>query len=473
MKRLLLSCLLAGVSPATASPLHVVYIIADDQAWHDFGFMGSKEALTPHLDRLAARSACFTHGYVPTSLCSPSLATLLTGRYPHQSGLHYNHPPPGNSAFNKMRSRADYERARAPAFARIRQQPSLSRLLGERGYRSLQTGKFWEGHFSNAGFTEGMTVFEPAPGQDYGGNRVLANGDMAAHGNGDHGLKIGRETLQPIADFLDRHAAQAPTFVWYAPYLPHQPHDSPRKFFELHEGRGLPAHRIPYLASISQFDATVGELMALYEQRGLAGNTLFVFVSDNGWTPDTVPDKKHPGEFILNKRSKYSPFEDGLRTPILLRWDGVIAPATHETLVSSVDLLPTVLEAVGAPLPELPGRSLLAVAKGGQTLADQPVFGEIYPGDASVLGQPARDIAYRWVRHGRHKLIVPHLHGQARPWNDYLREPALFDVVADPGEARNLADDPTQAVTLRRLRERLDAWWTPGQNDALPTPPNR
>ena len=470
MKRLLLSCLLAVVAPAAAEPPHVVYLIADDHAWRDFGFMGSREALTPNLDRLAARSARFSNGYVPTSLCSPSLATLLTGRYPHQSGLHYNHPPPGNSAFNRMRSRAEYEQARSPAFERIRNLPSLPRVLGDLGYRSLQTGKFWEGHFSNAGFTEGMTVFEPAPGQDYGGNRVLANGELAAHGNGDHGLKIGRETLQPIADFLDRHAAQAPTFVWYAPFLPHQPHDSPARFYDLYRGRGLPAHRIPYLASVSQFDATVGELLELYDKRGLTARTLFVFVSDNGWTPDTVRDKKRSVEFAPLKRSKYSPFEDGLRTPILLSWEGVIRPGAHETLVSSVDLLPTVLEAVGAPaaVPNLPGRSLLAAARGESVLAGQPVFGEIYPGDASVLGKPARDIAYRWLRLGRYKLIVPHLHGESKPWNDYLREVSLFDLEADPGETHNLATDPAQAKRLRDLRERLDAWWTPGQNDELP-----
>lgn len=470
MKRLLLSCLLAVVAPVAAEPPHVVHIIADDHAWRDFGFMGSSEALTPNLDRLAARSARFSNGYVPTSLCSPSLATLLTGRYPHQSGLHYNHPPPGNSAFNRMRSRAEYEQARSPAFERIRNLPSLPRVLGGLGYRSLQTGKFWEGHFSNAGFTEGMTVFEPAPGQDYGGNRVLANGELAAHGNGDHGLKIGRETLQPIADFLDRHAAQAPTFVWYAPFLPHQPHDSPQRFYDLHQGRGLPAHRIPYLASVSQFDATVGELLDLYDKRGLTARTLFVFVSDNGWTPNTVRDKKRSVEFAPVKRSKYSPFEDGLRTPILLSWEGVIRPGVHETLISSVDLLPTVLEAAGAPtaVPNLPGRSLLGAAKGREQLEDVPVFGEIYPGDASVLGKPARDIAYRWLRLGRHKLIVPHLHGESKPWNDYLREVSLFDLEADPGETNNLATDPAHADRLRDLRERLDAWWTPGQNDELP-----
>ena len=141
--------------------------------------------------------------------------------------------------------------------------------------------------------------------------------------------------------------------------------------------------------------------------------------------------------------------------------------------MSSVDLLPTVLEAAGAPVPDGPGRSLLAAAKGQATLAELPVFGEIYPGDASVLGQPARDIAYRWVRLGRHKLIVPHRHGQSRPWNNDLRAPVLFDVVADPGETRDLAGDPAFAATLRDLRERLDAWWTPGQNDRLPAASNR
>ena len=84
---------------------NVVYIIADDQTYRDFGFMGSQDALTPHIDKLAAQSARFVNGYVPTSLCSPSLGVMLTGRYPHQSGLHYNHPPPGKAAFNTTEER--------------------------------------------------------------------------------------------------------------------------------------------------------------------------------------------------------------------------------------------------------------------------------------------------------------------------------------------------------------------------------
>ncbi|MDP7009852.1 MAG: sulfatase-like hydrolase/transferase, partial [Verrucomicrobiota bacterium] len=83
-------------------------IISDDQTYRDFGFMGNNLVRTPHLDKLAVQSAFFPNGYVPTSVCSPSLATMLTGLYPHQHGIHYNHPPPGNSAFNKMKSRTEY-----------------------------------------------------------------------------------------------------------------------------------------------------------------------------------------------------------------------------------------------------------------------------------------------------------------------------------------------------------------------------
>lgn len=470
MRLLILYWLLSLSVYALSAQPNIVYIIADDHTYRDFGFMGSLEAQTPHLDKLASQSARFVNGYVTTSLCSPSLGVMLTGRYPHQSGLTYNHPPPGNSGFNKMTSRAEYELARSPAFNLIRKQPTLPRTLGELGYRSLQTGKFWEGHFSNAGFTEGMTLFQPRPGQEYGGNRVLKGGELAAHGNGDHGLQIGRETMQPIADFLDRQKPDQPFFIWYAPFLPHQPHDSPQRYYDLYQGKGIPEHRIPYLASVSQFDDTVGLLMEMIESRGFASNTMIVFLSDNGWTPSTQREKKRPIEFAHTEESKYSPFEDGLRTPILFRWDGHIKPATHEQLVSSVDLLPTVLEAIGRPaaIPNLPGRSLWKAALGTTALEDKPVYGELYPGDASALGQPSQDIAYRWVRQGALKLLIPHRHQGKPAWGNYLNEVALYNVVEDPEEKNNLAD--THPEEVKRLRQILNAWWKPGDDSLVPQP---
>ena len=106
---LLLPLLAALPAFAETSP-NIVYIIADDQAWVDFGFMGNDRVHTPNLDALAKRSARFVNGYVPSSVCRPSLATLLTGLYPHQHGITFNHGPPGNAGYNRMASREEYER---------------------------------------------------------------------------------------------------------------------------------------------------------------------------------------------------------------------------------------------------------------------------------------------------------------------------------------------------------------------------
>ena len=196
--------LMTGFGVLSASSPNILYILGDDQAWTDFGFMGNERVHTPHLDALAKKSAVFVNGYVPTSVCRPSLASLLTGLYPHQHGIHFNHGPPGNAGYNRMKSRQEYKEVREKEFVLIQKVETLPRLLAKRGYRSLQTGKFWEGHWRNAGFSEGMTTFEPPPeNQHFGGVRRLANGERVAHGNGDFGLQIGRVTMEPIYSFIE------------------------------------------------------------------------------------------------------------------------------------------------------------------------------------------------------------------------------------------------------------------------------
>ena len=96
------------VPASRAERPNIVYIIADDQAWPDFGFMGNDRVHTPNLDRLAAQSARFTNGYVPRSVCRPSLVSLPTGLYPHQRGVHFNHGPPGSAGYNRMTSADAY-----------------------------------------------------------------------------------------------------------------------------------------------------------------------------------------------------------------------------------------------------------------------------------------------------------------------------------------------------------------------------
>ncbi len=430
---------------------NVVMILADDQSYRDFGFMGNDVVHTPHLDQLAARSARFPNGYVSMSVCRPSLATILTGLYPHQSGIHFNHPPPGLSVMRRTMNAAEYHLTRAKTDRLIRRVPTLPRILAQHGYACLQTGKHWEGDFSLAGFTDGMTRGRPADRVGpITGTRLQSNGERVAHGNGDAGLVIGRETMQPIDDFVDLCAGKQPFFVWYAPFLPHTPFDAPQRYRELHAGANVAKHLLPYYAEIARFDETVGHLMTLLKDRNLLHNTLIVFVSDNGFRPDERKPDRH------NQRSKLSEFEDGIRTPVLLCWDSVIQPADHTGLVHAVDLVPTLLSAVGLSsevTAQMKGLDLMPVARGDSALIDRPVHGAIYPNDAQRLDAPSEHVRGRWIRDGDYKLLVP------GPANNPITE-SLFDLKNDPREQVNLITSPEHATRIQRMKIRLDRWWS-------------
>lgn len=440
---------------------NVVLILADDQSYRDFGFMSNKDVHTPHLDRLAAGSARYPNGYVSMSVCRPSLATLLTGLYPHQHGIHFNHPPPGLRAMRKMTG-DQYRATRATTDYLIENAATLPRILARHGYACLQTGKHWEGNFRTAGFTEGMTL--GLPKDRIGavtGTRAQVNGDPVAHGNGDAGLVIGRETMQPIADFIDRHAGRQPFFVWYAPFLPHTPFDAPDQFRKLYDGKTVPPHMLPYYAEIARFDETVGQLIEMLDDSGQRNNTLVVFLSDNGFRPHAARQE------TANDRSKLSHFEDGLRTPVLIQWRGRVRPGEHMQPVHSVDLVPTVLRAVGLAsevTPRMKGRNLMPSASGEARLAAVPVCGAIYPNDAQTLGQPSRHVRGRWIRDENFKLIVP---GSAsRPV-----ALSLYNLLADPEERTNLANQPEHAARITVMQRTLDEWWS-GDDDSRVTQPS-
>ena len=329
----------------------------------------------------------------------------------------------------------------------MRRVDTLPRLLSGAGYRTLQTGKHWEGDFANAGFDEGMTLARPHPIEK--DPAFAALGMKSGHGNGDAGLAIGRQTLQPIYDFVDRASADGkPFFVWYAPFLPHLPHNPPRRHLEPYAADPrLPEHLAPYYACISWLDETVGELLGGLHQWGLLRQTLVVFVVDNGYVVD-------PEDPNLSVRSKNTPFEQGLRTPVLVGWEGQAKPQTHAGLVSTVDLVPTLLAAagIGEAGAELPGLNLMPVVRGRAALPPRPVFGEIYRGYAMELEQPEAEVLYRWVRWGNHKLILPEGSDE---------EAMLFDLTADPNELNNLAGSPRLRSRRQEMERLLDGWWNP------------
>jgi arylsulfatase A-like enzyme len=408
-----LMCLGLTIPLAAAETPNVVIILGDDQAWTDFGFMGHPDIRTPNIDRLAGESAAFVRGYVPSSLCRPSLATLITGRYPHEHKISGNDPPKGVDRKEMLRH--------------MHCLPTLPKWLGDKGYLSFQSGKWWEGNYKEGGFTHGMTHGDPAKGGRHG----------------DLGLKIGREGNQPVADFLDQTAGK-PFFLWYAPMLPHTPHNPPARLLAKYEKPGRPLTIAKYYAMCEWWDENVGEILAILDQRKLRDNTLVVFVTDNGWIQ--LPDANG-----FAPKSKRSPYDGGLRAPILVRWPSHVAPGRFETPVSSIDIAPTILKACGVTPPSsLPGRDLIDIAKHGGQSDRTALFGEIFSHDVADIDHPAKSLQYRWtLSEGRWKLIVP----------ADASSPELYDVLADPTETMNFA--AKQPDIVRKLTESLDRWWTP------------
>jgi uncharacterized sulfatase len=410
---------------AQAAPPNVVMIISDDHHWGDYSFMGHPQIQTPHLDKLAKESLTFPRGYVPSSLCCPSLASIITGRYPHEHRITSNDPAkPAKATQKGFHQSKAFTEGRQRMVEHLNEWPMLPKLLGQAGYASLQTGKWWLGDFTTGGFTHGMTK----------GGR-----------HGDAGLDIGRKTMQPIYDFIAGAKKESkPFFVWYAPLLPHDPHTPPERLLAKYRDKTPSIHVAKYWAMVEWFDETCGDLMDHLEREGLAKNTIVIYVADNGWITDPKTGRYAP-------RSKQSPYDGGLRTPIMVRWPEKITPAMSDTPVISLDFFPTILKACGIPLPkDLPGIDLTdtAAVKARKTLT-----GECFTHNFIDQEKPASSLRWRWILDDGWKLIVP------APQNE-KGEPELYQISSDPNEEHDrAAAEPERAAALRA---KLDAWW-PGK----------
>jgi arylsulfatase A-like enzyme len=446
-----------GIATLTAAtlPPNIVFIISDDHAWTDYGFMGHPHIETPRLDQLAAQSALFPRGYVPTALCRPALASLATGLYAHQHRITGNDPallpemqtsPPPGAPRTEPKS---YRALRETLIAQLDSHPSIAKLLREQGYLSHQSGKWWEGSFERGGFTHGMTRGFPQPGGRHG----------------DDGLAIGREGMAPVFEFID-HALdeKKPFFVWYAPFLPHDPHNPPDRLFQKYKAKGVASNFVArYYAMVEWFDETCGQLLDHLDARNLTHHTLVVYIGDNGW----IQQPDGPG---FAPRSKQSAYEGGVRQPTMFRWPGVIQPGNRgNQLCSSVDILPTALAAAGARIPDpLPGYNLLPILKSGRPTPRQMVFGETFAHDVADIDNPEESLLYRWVMDGRWKLLLTYdgkLGRYARHHPRTERRPQLFDLLNDPHEILNRASDHPE--TIARLAAQLQSWWPVTQRQVL------
>ena len=418
---------------ATDKP-NILLILSDDQAWTDYGFMGHEQIKTPHLDKLASESILFKRAYVPTALCRPSLMTLATGRYSSVNGVTGNDPKGDSENPNNPDLKASL-------ISKIDKFDTIAELLTEAGYLTHQSGKWWEGSYQRGGFTHGMTKGYPNKGGRHG----------------DAGLKIGRTGNKPVTDFMDMAIQkEKPFFLWYAPFMPHTPHNPPKRILEKYKKYNLPEPVAKYYAMCEWFDEACGDLIQSIEDKGIRDNTLIVYVCDNGWI-------QNPEKNGYASRSKRSPFEGGTRTPIFFSWPAKYKEQDRKELCTSLDIFPTIVAAAGAKMPkDLPGLDLNRYMTTQEVIPRDHIFGETFAHDIADISDPEASLLYRWVIKDNWKLLLsydgnPGKQKSAGKSKASDSKPQLFDLSKDPAEKVNLAKDHSEK--LAELAKMINDWY--------------
>lgn len=433
------------------APPNLILVIADDMAWDDSTPYGHPSIQTPNLDQLAQQGMRFDAAFLTTSSCSPSRSSIITGRYPHQTGAEQLHwPLPG-------------------------EQITFVEKLKEAGYWTAQAGKW---HLGNA-IRDRFDLINGKGKWGTGNSETDSTAfQTTADGSGCH---LWVETLH-------RRPADQPFFLWLAatdPHRgykqnviprPHQPEDAIIPPYMPDAPRVREDFAL-YYDEISRLDAYLGKIMEELEAQGIAENTVILFISDNG--------RPFP-------RDKTTLYDGGIKTPWIVRWPSqVAAGSSSASLVSSVDIAPTFLALAGLEKPAtfegIDFRPILQ--QPGTPIRDQ-IYAEDHWHDHDDYTRAIRTPEFKYIRnfYPEHPNTPPAdaLKGltfaeildqrnagtlnkdQLAIFNSPRPEEELYDIRQDPHELNNLAADPEHAATLAAMQARLTAI-RKATEDALPT----
>ncbi|MFO1152580.1 MAG: sulfatase-like hydrolase/transferase [Rhodospirillales bacterium] len=326
-----------GAAQASLQP-NVILIVADDLGYGDVGYLGSPDIKTPSIDSLARQSVVFDAGYATASLCSPSRAGLVTGKYQQRFG-HDNNPSDGTD----------------PDIGLPVDQTTMAEVMKSAGYTTAAFGKW---HLGTA------AKFHPnVRGFDYffgflGGAHSYFN-EAGIQRNGVPAKLGGKYLTDAITDDAVAFMARTPGqfFLYVAYNAPHTPLSAPQSYLDLYPG--LAGTRKVYAAMVTALDKGVGRIVAAAD--GIDRPTVIVFISDNGAAPGAGGSNKPL------KGAKGSTLEGGIRVPFLLRIPG-LAPGLYREPVASFDLLPTFAALADAAAPhDIDGVNLLPFLQGGGT----------------------------------------------------------------------------------------------------------
>ena len=434
-----------------------IVFLTDDQGYGDLSCMGATDFCTPHLDRVAESGVRFTDWYSNSPVCSPSRASLVSGRYPGNAGV--------RSILAGHRT----------ATGLLPEVPSLATALKKLGYQTAMFGKWHLGladgcRPENHGFDEWLGFL--AGCIDYyshifywgmAGGRSDPLHDLWE--NGEEVYKNGQYFTDMITEraveYIRRAAKSDKPFFLYLPHnAPHYPMHAPKKYVD----------RFPHLAPdrrimaamISAVDDCAGAVMAELERQGILEDTCVLFTSDNGPSRETrnwldgCKDPYYGGTSGKLKGHKFSLYEGGIRMPALMSWPGRIPGGqVSNEICASMDIFPTLLKAAGGDPTEyeLDGMDIMPVVAEGAQNPDREIFWE--------MGKQTA------VRRGKWKLVLNGRLVEGAPPEDDVH---LSDLEADMAEQRNLKDEcPEIADDLQaaaeswraKLEERWESYWLP------------
>ncbi|MEM6345039.1 MAG: sulfatase-like hydrolase/transferase [Bacteroidota bacterium] len=403
---------------------NIILIIADDAGYADFGFQGSNEFKTPHLDRLASQGMRFSQAYVTAAVCGPSRAGLLTGRYQQRFGFEENNVP----GYMDHYGLDDDEMGLPP------EEKTIAEYLKQLGYQTALFGKWHQGNADRfhplkqgfdefLGFRGGARSYFPF-NQAHPTNQHERLLESGFRNFGEVEGYLAYTLANAAADFVERHQDTS-FFVMLSFNSVHTPMEVEKK--ELGQFPELEGKRKKLAAMTVAMDKACGTLLQKIEALGLEQKTLIVFTNDNGGPSDTNGSNNFP-----LSGTKANHLEGGIRVPFLMKWEGVIPAASlYEFPVSTLDLLPSFWYAAGgdpSQLKDLDGINLFPYLQGKQS--DRPHERLFWKKESRAA-----------VRDGDWKLLR------------FPDRPAeLYYLPNDISESNNLADEyPAKVKTLYKL----------------------
>lgn len=408
---------------------NIVIILSDDQGYHDPGFQGGTDIPTPHMDSIAGNGVRCTNGYVTGSVCSPSRAGLLTGRYQTRFG-HENLPPPFN-----------------PDDGLPLTEITLASLLKDAGYRTAAVGKWHLGfgapfHPNQRGFDEFIGFLDAQHDYfNYGGmDPIQHNGTAVTKPE-----YLTNLFTHAAVRFIERHSSQ-PFFLYMVDNAVHAPNQAPQEYLDRFPDITDPLRK-GYAAKTSALDDGIGKVLQTLRRLGLEENTLVFYLTDNGG-PLTQLGPNGADNYPL-RGEKGQLYEGGIRVPFALQWKGVIPEGVvYEQPVISLDMFATAVAAAGAQLPQdrvYDGVNLLPYLRG-----------------------ETEEAPHRWLywRQGGGQQYAVRDHRYKLVFQDGALQ--LFDLRNDVSETTDLAaQKPQRAARLARVFARYNhqmvpPLWGPG-----------